>query len=146
MRPSTAIAFLASLLSAVCMSSLLWAGPLPLGPSPSSFEQRYGIVPVALRLTGAGHMLDFRFKVLDPAKAATLIQHNSKPRLLDPLTGRDHDTPSMAKVGALRQTDSKLRAGKVYFIMFSNQHDALKAGDKVTIAFDDVKLENQIIQ
>lgn len=146
MNPSRLVLLLPFVFAAIFSSALLWGGALAQAPSPSSFEERYGISPVALRLTGAGHMLDFRFKVLDPAKAAAIVNKQVAPRLLDPASGTLHDTPSMPKVGAMRQTSSKLIAGKTYFIMFSNSIRGLKAGDRVTILFDDVKLENLPVQ
>lgn len=146
MKPSRNPLLLPFVFAAALSSALLWGGALPQAPSPPSFEERYGISPVALRLTGAGHMLDFRFKVLDPAKAAAIVNKQIAPRLLDPGTGVLHDSPSMPKVGSMRQTSSRLVAGKTYFILFTNAIHGLKAGDRVTILFDDVKLENLPVQ
>ena len=37
-------------------------------------EAQWGIEIKSLRRTAAGHLLDFRFKIIDPAKAALLLR------------------------------------------------------------------------
>jgi len=96
-----------------------------------SLEERWGVEVVALRLTGANYMLDFRYKVHDPEKAAELFERANKPVLIHNATGARLEVPRPAKTGPLRPTNPP-QAGRIYFMLFSNP-GVVHAGDEVTI-------------
>ncbi len=100
----------------------------------------------SLRLSANGYMVDFRYKVLDPEKAATLGDPKAKPYIVDQATGAKLVVPRSPKVGPLRQSAENLTAGKVYFTMFSNTGKAVKAGSKVTVVIGDFKAENLVVE
>jgi len=52
-----------------------------------SVETAYGIQVEGLRLTAAGSMLDFRYRVLDAQKAAPFLNGKVQPALLDESRG-----------------------------------------------------------
>ena len=68
-------------------------------------------------------MLDFRFRVLDPEKAATLLRRQDKPYLIDEASGNKLAVPRMPKVGALRPSALNPKPGEVYFVLFNNTGD-----------------------
>ena len=111
-----------------------------------SLESKWGIQVDSLRLSAGGFMIDFRYKVLDPVKAATLADRQAKPYLLDQATGAKLSVPRSPKVGPLRQAAENLTAGKVYFALFSNPGKLVKQGNKVTVVVGGFRAENLVVQ
>lgn len=105
-----------------------------------------GIEVTALRHTSAGHMIDFRYKVLDPEKAKPMFDKKIKPQLLDQASGTRVNVPSPPKVGSLRQTPRASKAGQVYFVIFANPGKFIKQGNKVTVVYGDYKIENLVVE
>jgi hypothetical protein len=111
-----------------------------------SLEARWGIQVSSLHLSANGYMIDFRYKVVDPEKAATLGDPKAKPYLVDQSTGAKMFVPRSPKVGPLRQSAKNLTTGKVYFTLFSNRGKAVKAGSKVTVSIGEFKAENLVVE
>jgi hypothetical protein len=111
-----------------------------------NLEQTWGIQVSSVFLSGGGNLVDFRYKVLDPVKAATLTRAESKPTLLDQTTGAKLIVPDMPKVGPMRQTVKQPVVGKTYFMLFANTRHHVKSGDKVTIAIGDFRAENLTVE
>jgi len=109
-------------------------------------ESQWGIQIDSLRLSARGYMIDFRYKVADPQKAAALGDPKAKPYLLDQATGTRMFVPRSPKVGPLRQSAVNLAAGKVYFAFFSNRNQVVKPGSKVTVVIGDFKAENLVVE
>jgi hypothetical protein len=113
--------------------------PKPAEETVSNLAERWGVEVVALRLTGANYMLDFRYRVLDPEKAAELFERANKPVLIHHETGSELEVPRPAKTGPLRPTNPP-EAGRVYFMLFSNP-GMVEAGDEVTVRIGDFEAE-----
>ena len=96
-----------------------------------SLEERWGVEVVALRLTASDYMLDFRYRVLDPDKAATLFERANTPVLIHHGSGAELEVPRPAKTGPLRPTNPP-EAGRIYFMFFANP-GMVQAGDEVTV-------------
>ena len=111
-----------------------------------NLEQKWGIQFSGLFLSAGGNMVDFRYKVVDPAKAAFLTKPETKPELLNQATGAKLIVPNSTEVGPLRQTSRPYIAGKLYFLMFANTRHHVKSGDKVTISAGGLKVENLIVE
>jgi len=107
-------------------------------PGPSAMEEQWGIKIQGVRLSAAGYMLDFRYRVLDPEKAANLNNRRIKPHLLDEESGAKLIVPSPPKVGPLR-TSNRAMADRTYFILFANPAKFVKAGKKVTVVIGDFR-------
>ncbi len=112
---------------------------------PAGLEERWGIRIESLRLTAGGYMLDFRYRVLDPAKAKPLAQRNVKPQLIDQASGAKLQVPVPPKVGALRNAGEP-EAGKVYWMFFGNPGMFLKAGARVTVIIGEFRAENLLVE
>lgn len=121
------------------------AGPVK-AISASEAESELGIKVEALRLTEAGNLLDFRYRVLDPEKAHACLSRNVKPYIEEPSTGLRLSVPTMPTIGALRQTAVAPEKGKVYFILFGNAGTAVKAGSKVNVVFGGLTIENLTVE
>jgi hypothetical protein len=111
-----------------------------------SLRQKWGIEIASVRVSAAGHMIDFRYKVLDPDKAAPMVKREYKPYLIDQASKAKLLVPTTPKIGALRQTSVKLIPGRVYGVMFANPAKVVKAGSKVTVVIGDCRLENLTVE
>ena len=108
-------------------------------------EETWGIRIEGIRLSAAGYMLDFRYRVLDPEKAALLFDRKTKPYLIDQKSGAKFMVPSPPKVGPLRTSDPPQK-GRTYFIMFANPGKYIKQGYKVTVVIGDFRLEDLTVK
>lgn len=117
-------------------------------PTPhSEIENKLGIEIVGLRRSAEGYMLDFRYRLLDPAKAAPLLDRKINPYLLDEATGAQMSVPTAPKVGQLRPTSrNKVIPGRNYYILFANPGRFLKQGSKVALVLGDLKIEHLTVQ
>lgn len=102
-----------------------------------------GIEVEGIRLSAAGYMLDFRYRVLDPVKAAPLLDRKIQPYLLDEASGARLAVPDAPKVGRLRTTSrNKVIPGRNYYILFANPGRYLQAGSKVTLVAGDARISD----
>jgi hypothetical protein len=108
-------------------------------------REQWGIEIASLRLTAAGHMVDFRYRVIDPIKALPLFDRKRKPILIDQVSGMKLNVPVAPKVGSLRQKTMKPEVGRIYFILFGNP-GIVQEGSKVTLVIGDVKIENLTVE
>lgn len=112
----------------------------------ADLAQKWGIQVSGLFLSAGGNMVDFRYRVLDPKKAAALTKPENKPRLLDQTSGAKLHVPDTDAVGQLRQTVAQPVTGKIYFMLFANTQHHVKSGDTVTISAGDFKVENLTVE
>lgn len=117
----------------------------PTGPDVQQLREKWGIEPVSLRLTAAGYMVDFRYRVTDPKKAEPFFYARSKPVLIDQASGKKLSVPVAPKVGALRQKTNKPEVSRIYFVLFGNS-GVVKAGNKVTLIIGDIRIEDLTVE
>ena len=112
----------------------------------SEVETAYGIRVESLNLSAAGSMLDFRYRVLDPAKAAPLLSQKLKPYLLDEVRSAKLGVPVTPVLGQIRQTsrNNVIHTDRTYFIMFGNPGKAVQSGDKVSLLLGEVKITDLV--
>jgi len=108
-------------------------------------EEKWGIKILSLRLSANGYILDFRYSLIDPKKAAPLFDIRNKPYLIDQASGVKCYVPKAPKVGSLRTTKNPI-PGKNYFILFGNPGKFIKVGNKVTVVVGDFKAENLTVE
>ena len=104
-----------------------------------ALSEKWGIELVAMRSTAAGHMVDFRYRVLDAEKAAPLFKRQTKPYLIHQASGKVLAVPNTAKLGSLRNSNTP-QNGRTYWMFFGNHHGIVQSGDKVTVAIGDFKV------
>ena len=109
-------------------------------------EEALGIRVSGVRCTAQGHMIDFRYRVVDPARSRPLLDRSLKPRLIDEATGVTFTVPNPPKVGPLRQTTLAPEEGRIYFILFANPGHYLKPGSRVAIALGEHRLEHLVVE
>ncbi|MBI5576781.1 MAG: hypothetical protein HY896_10525 [Deltaproteobacteria bacterium] len=108
-------------------------------------EDRSGVEPVSLRRTVAGRMLDFRYRVIDPEKAAPLLLRGTPAYLVHHATGAKLNVPE-TRVGRLRQNTLRPETGRTYFILFNAAGYEVSPGDKVTVVIGEHRFENLTVQ
>ena len=101
-------------------------------------SDHWGIELVAMRSTAAGHMVDFRYRVLDAEKAAPLFKRQIKPYLIHQTSGKALAVPNTAKIGSLRNSNTP-QNGRTYWMFFGNHHRLVQKGDKVTVAIGEFR-------
>lgn len=109
-------------------------------------EKSWGIDVCRMNLSAVGYMLDFRFKVVDPNKAAPLLSRNTEPYIIDEKSGTKLIVPKPPKVGALRQKADKPLKNKIYYVMFANPGRLIKQEDRVTVVIGDFKAQHLIVE
>lgn len=109
-----------------------------LAPSPAPPP----IEVASLRLTAAGHMLDFRYRVIDPEGARRLLSRSAETYAVDQATGTRLVVPTTAKIGPLRQTSHGARPGRVYFALFANAGGVVRKGSLLTVVLGDLVLRD----
>lgn len=113
-----------------------------------SAEDEFGIEVLGVRLTSAGFMLDFRYRVLDADKAAPLLDRTRKAYLVDSVTGREHQVPNPPKVGPLRQSlrTGKPETGRTYFAVFGNPGKQIHPGQEVRVVIGDFRSDPIVVR
>ena len=108
---------------------------------------KWGVELLGMRLTTAGFMMDFRFRVLDADKALPLFDHRIKPHIVAERSNIKLPVPMATKVGAFRPTNrgKNIKADKTYFMIFGNPDRHVKAGEKVTVVIGDFKVEHLMV-
>ena len=134
------------LLQADCASSAVEVSASAPPNSLTSMRDQWGVEVSSIRLSAYGRMIDFRYRVIDPEKAAMLGNLENKAYLIDQATGVELRVPSSAKIGSLRQASAKLEAGRVYFMIFANSGLVVKRDSKVTVIVGDFRAENLTVQ
>lgn len=120
--------------------------PAPRHPREKAYMKRkWGVDILFVRGTAAGHMLEFRYRVTDPEKAAPLFVRLTKPLLTHPRSGLSAGVLSPAKTGALRNSDMPL-ADHTYWMFFPNPRGAVRAGDEVDIRIGDFAVAGLVVQ
>lgn len=120
----------------------------PVAPDTKLLETTYGIRIEGLRLSAAGSMLDFRYRVVDADKAAAMLDGRVQPYLFDAAHGAKLGVPDTPVLGRIRQTarNNKILTNRTYFIMFGNPAKLLQSGDKVTLLLGSVKVSDLTVQ
>lgn len=111
-------------------------------------DERLGIKFSSVRLSAAGNMLDLRYRVVDPLKAAPLFDRKVRPYLLDESSGAAFGVPDSPKLGQLRSTrrNSDAVTDRDYHILFANPGHLLQAGQKVSLVIGDIRVENLVVR
>jgi hypothetical protein len=110
-----------------------------------ALKEQWGIEVTSLAMSAGGHMVDFRFRVLDSGKAASLFKRANKPYLIDQASGQVLEVPRSAKVGPLRTSDPP-KEDRIYWMFFGTVPGLVKTGSMVTVVIGDFRAENLMVQ
>jgi len=110
------------------------------------FQRNWGIDVVGVKRVSSGAMLRFDYRVVDPALAAALASHGTKPYLIDEATRTALSVPAMEKVGELRQVTGNPQSNRTYFIIFGNPGGLVKRGGHVTLVAGNLRAEGLVVE
>lgn len=110
----------------------------------NAIESEWGIQPLTVRLTGADHFIDFRYRILDPEKAVSLLKRKQTVYLIHEPSGTQMPVP-VTKLGPMRGSDVKPRANKQYAVLFNNVGKLTRKGDPVTIVIGDCRIGQMVV-
>jgi len=112
---------------------------------PLHSEGQSGVEVVSLRRTVGGRMLDFRYRVVDPEKAAPVLLRSTPAYLVHQATGAKLEIPE-TRMGRMRQNTMKPEKGRTYFMLFNAAGREVSPGDKVTVVVGENRFENLTVQ
>lgn len=110
--------------------------------SNDTLEQEYGIRLTLVAVTAAGGLVDVRYRIVDPVKAAQLVDEEDGGIM--PMVYVGNGDAMLMPDSHMR--DQKLIADRMYFNLIPNSQNAVKRGSVVTIVFGDVALEPVLAQ
>jgi hypothetical protein len=105
--------------------------------STAGVREHWGVDILGIHLSAAGYILDFRYQVVDPAKACRLVDRSVRPILIDEASGHTLIVPSPPKVGSLRSVGDP-KQGRNYFVLFGNPGKLVTRGGHVTVIIGDL--------
>lgn len=107
-----------------------------------AIEERWGVKLQGINITAAGHMLDFRFQVTDPGKAAPLTDTKNKPIVIVEDSGIKLEVPNTPRIGSLRQTSKQVKQGMIFTILFANPGKMVATGQKLGVHIGEFSVEH----
>jgi hypothetical protein len=101
--------------------------------SEAGLEQRNGVRITHVSVSGGGGLVDLRYQVVDPDKAAAV--HGSVPELVDETTHAVANKPFMGHTHT-----GKFHAGRTYFVLFENPGNLVQRGTRVTVVLGGLRV------
>lgn len=95
--------------------------------------RRYGVDQIRVHYTASGASIEFRYRVVDPGKAALLNDKNANPVMIDERTGVKLQVPVVEQIGALRQVTPP-EQGREYWMLFNNRGKVVQPGARVDVS------------
>jgi hypothetical protein len=118
------------------------------GAMPESARRYYantwGVDQLSAQLAESGQLVRFSYRIVDIALARPLLDKASSPSMLDERAHAVLAVPTMEKVGPLRQSGAPA-AGKVYWVLFSNKGDVVRAGDRVSVVIGSFRVDGLVV-
>jgi len=111
----------------------------------SLLKRQWGVEVMGVRLASAGHMLEFRYRVLDERKARALFERTTKPALVHERTGAKRAVPVPPKTGPLRTSDPPVRH-RTYWMFFANPGQLVKPGETVSVAVGEFRADGLVVE
>ena len=103
-------------------------------PSSPELEDTYGIRLSRLNLTADGGLVDLRFTILYPDRAAPVLGHHGQVRIML----RDQSTKRILDTRTMTPGDADFASGAGYFVLFRNAAGTIQHGHRVDVIVGDV--------
>jgi hypothetical protein len=135
-------------------SLAVWLARRPSGPetpvapqwqrtavTADGLPDRSGVQLLRVALTGGGGLLDLRFKVVDPNKAASIHDPRTPPALIDERTGLVLNQLLMDHAHT-----GDFQAALTYYLVFENTGGWVHRGDALTVLLGDAQVGHVVVQ
>jgi hypothetical protein len=96
--------------------------------SATAFERKSGVRIVRVAVSGAGGLVDLRYQVLDPDRAAAIHDRATPPELVDERTGVVVDSLLMG-----HSHEGRFKPAQTYYLIFDNPGSLVRRGSRVTV-------------
>lgn len=110
--------------------------PIKGTASRERFTELTGLEVLWVASSGAGGIVDLRYRVVDEKKAVSHKSHQSVPAIIDSATGRTLTTQWM---GHAHPPDS-FSDDRNYWMLFLNPNELVKRGDRVAVRLGHARL------
>ncbi len=104
----------------------------------AAIEDKFGIRITHIAVLADGGLIDFRFQVLDPDKAAALFILERRPLLYVEASGKKVDSLYHPPHG------HNIFAGQSQYMIYNNHQGAIQRGSAVSVVLGDLRLEHII--
>ncbi|HWQ14412.1 MAG TPA: hypothetical protein VNL77_16550 [Roseiflexaceae bacterium] len=146
LAPPLALALLAGLAAWLIVARLTpGAGRPPYDAlddrAQSAFIAATGVRVMRVAVTAGGGMVDLRYQVIDPAKAAVIHDLDRPPAVVDEATGQVISQPWMQHAHA-----GEIHAGVTYYMLLVNPKGVITPGSRVSVVIGDARLEHVVAQ
>jgi hypothetical protein len=109
--------------------------------SEQAFEQRTGVRVVRVAVTGDDGLVDVRYQVIDPDRAASIHVQTTPPQLVDERTGVLVDQLLMGHFH-----HGPMKAAQTYFLLFENPGNLVRAGGRVSVQLGPARVADVPVQ
>lgn len=100
-----------------------------------------GVRLVQVAVTGGGGLIDLRYQVVDPDKAAAVHGTDTPPLLIEKTTGLIVDQLLMG-----HSHTGQYQAGVTYYLIFENPGNLVQPGSKVSILLGNSEVDDVTVQ
>jgi hypothetical protein len=108
--------------------------------SSSGLVDRSGVKITQLAVTGDGGLIDLRYQIIDPNKAAVLHDEQNPPGLVDERTGVvAHD------LFMQHSHSGPFTFGETYYLVFDNPGNLVQRGAYVTVLLGDAQVDHVLV-
>ena len=113
------------------------AAQIPGTPaSAEAVEARYGIRITHIAVIAGGGLIDFRFQIIDPDKAAALVSVEGRPILIAEDSGKVIDSLYHPP------HSHNIVAGQSQYFLYNDRGGAIQRGTLVSVVLGDLRLEH----
>jgi hypothetical protein len=108
--------------------------------SADGLAQRSGVTITQVAVTGAGGLVDLRFKVLDPVKAHAVHDPATPPAIVDERSGLVVNRLLMS-----HSHSGEYQPAVTYYLVFENTNNWVRRGSRVTVLLGNVQVEHVVV-
>lgn len=109
--------------------------------SAAGLAERSGVRLVRVAVTAGGGLLDLRYQVADPSKAAAVHEAQTPPAIIDERTGL---VLNRLLMGHAHQ--GQLKPAVSYYLIFENTGNWVHRGSEVTVLLGDAQVEHAVVK
>jgi hypothetical protein len=107
----------------------------------AGLAERSGVKLTQVAVTGDGGLVDLRYQVVDPDKAAAVHDQRTPPALVDERTGLIVNQLFMG-----HSHQGAQQAGVKYYLVFNNPGNWLRRGSMVTVLLGDAEVQHVVVR